>query len=134
MYVKKCLFECSSKLQDTNIHATYMADACAYFPYVALSHLFLNMLIGLKYSNFFSMYSFSPGGGNGYPLQYSSLGNSMNREVWQATVHGVTKSQTQLGNHTHTPFIGNFHDSFLLDLFSMTDQFNIVLPMNNLFM
>ena len=28
--------------------------------------------------------------------QYSSLGNPMDRGAWQATVHGVTKSQTQL--------------------------------------
>ena len=36
----------------------------------------------------------SPGEGNGNPLQYSCLGNSMDRGVWQATVHGVSKSQT----------------------------------------
>ena len=35
-----------------------------------------------------------PGEGNGNPLQYSCLGNLMDREAWQATVHGVTKSQT----------------------------------------
>ena len=34
--------------------------------------------------------------GNGYPLWYSCLENSMDRRAWQATVHGVTKSQTQL--------------------------------------
>ena len=34
----------------------------------------------------------SPGRGNGNPLQYSCLGNPMNREAWQATVHGVTES------------------------------------------
>ena len=34
--------------------------------------------------------------GNGNPLQYSCLGNRMNRGAWQATVHGVAKSQTQL--------------------------------------
>ena len=34
--------------------------------------------------------------GNGYPLQCSCLENSMDRGAWQATVHGVTKSQTQL--------------------------------------
>ena len=34
----------------------------------------------------------SPGEGNGNPLQYSCLENSMNREAWQATVHGVAKS------------------------------------------
>ena len=33
-------------------------------------------------------------GGNGNPLQYSCLENSMDPEVWWATVHRVTKSQT----------------------------------------
>ena len=33
-----------------------------------------------------------PGEGNGNPLQYSCLGNSMDRIAWQATVHGVTES------------------------------------------
>ena len=32
----------------------------------------------------------SPGEGNGNPLQYSCLENSMDREAWQATVHGVS--------------------------------------------
>ena len=36
----------------------------------------------------------SPGEGNGYPLQYSCLENSMDREAWWATVYGVTKSWT----------------------------------------
>ena len=35
-----------------------------------------------------------PGEGNGNPLQYSCLENSMNRGAWRATVHGVAKSQT----------------------------------------
>ena len=35
----------------------------------------------------------SPGGGNGNLLQYSYLGNSMDREAWQATVHGGHKEQ-----------------------------------------
>ena len=39
-----------------------------------------------------------PGEGNGNPLQYSCLENSMDRGVWQAPVHGVTKSQTQLSH------------------------------------
>ena len=42
----------------------------------------------------------SPGKGNGNPLQYSCLGNPMDREVWQATVHGVAKSWLQLSNYT----------------------------------
>ena len=33
----------------------------------------------------------SPGEGNGNLLQYSFLGNPMDRETWWATVHGVTK-------------------------------------------
>ena len=33
----------------------------------------------------------SPGVGNGNPLQYSCLENSMDRGAWQATVHGVAK-------------------------------------------
>ena len=40
----------------------------------------------------------SSGVGNGYPLQYSCLDNSMDRGAWKATVHGVTKSQTQLSD------------------------------------
>ena len=38
----------------------------------------------------------SPGEGNVYPLQYSCLENSMDRGAWQATVHGISKSRTQL--------------------------------------
>ena len=33
----------------------------------------------------------SPGEGNGNPLQYSCLENSMDRGAWQATVHGVSE-------------------------------------------
>ena len=36
----------------------------------------------------------SSGEGNGKPLLYSCLGNHMDRRAWQATVHGVAKSQT----------------------------------------
>ena len=49
----------------------------------------------------------SPGEGNSNPLQYSGLENSVDTGAWQATVHRVAKSQTQLSNvhthiHTHT--------------------------------
>ena len=40
----------------------------------------------------------SPGVGNGNSLQYSCLGNSMDREAWWATVHGMANSWTQLSN------------------------------------
>ena len=44
----------------------------------------------------------SPGKGNGNPIQYSCLENSMDREAWRATVHGVAKSQTQESTPTNT--------------------------------
>ena len=40
----------------------------------------------------------SPGVGNGNPLQYSCLGNPMDRGYWWATVPGVSKSQTRLSD------------------------------------
>ena len=42
------------------------------------------------------------GEGNGNPLQYSCLENSMDRGAWQAAVHGVTKSRTRLRDFTFT--------------------------------
>ena len=36
----------------------------------------------------------SPGGGNGYPLQYSCLENPKDRGVWWAAIHGVAESNT----------------------------------------
>ena len=38
----------------------------------------------------------SPGEGNGNPLQYSCLENPMDREAWQAIVHGVTKDSDMI--------------------------------------
>ena len=38
------------------------------------------------------------GEGNGHPLQYSCLENPMDRGAWWATIHRVTKSQTQLSD------------------------------------
>ena len=40
----------------------------------------------------------SPVGGNGNPLQYSCLGNPMDRGVWRATVHRVAKELTRLND------------------------------------
>ena len=40
----------------------------------------------------------------GNPLQYSCLEDPMDRGVWQATVHGVIKSQTQLKQLSTHPF------------------------------
>ena len=40
----------------------------------------------------------SPGEGNGYPLQCSCLENPIDRGAWQATVLGIAKSWTRLGD------------------------------------
>ena len=40
-----------------------------------------------------------PGEGSGNPLKYSCLENPMHRGAWQATVHGVAKSQTGLSDY-----------------------------------
>ena len=42
-----------------------------------------------------------PGEGNGTPLQYSCLGNPMNRGAWRATVHGVSKESDTTGTKQH---------------------------------
>ena len=42
----------------------------------------------------------SPGEGNGNPLQNYCQENPMDRGAWQATAHGVTKSQTRLSDFT----------------------------------
>ena len=44
----------------------------------------------------------SPGEVNGNPLQFSCLGNSMDRGAWRAAVHGVPKSRTRLSGFTFT--------------------------------
>ena len=46
----------------------------------------------------------SPGEGNSYPFQYSGLENFMDRGAWQATIHGVAKSQTQLSDFHYTVY------------------------------
>ena len=49
----------------------------------------------------------SPGGGTGYPLQYSGLENSVD-----CIVHGVAKSQTQLSDFyslTHSALVAELH-------------------------
>ena len=44
----------------------------------------------------------SPGGETGNSFQYSCLENPMDRTAWWATVHWISKSQTQLSNWAHT--------------------------------
>ena len=53
------------------------------------------------FSKFYKQLMDKVGEGNGNPLQYSCLENPMDGGAWQATVHGVAKSQTRMGNFTH---------------------------------
>ena len=55
-------------------------------------------------SDFISGLGRSPGEGNGNPLQYSCLENSMDRGAWQAAVHEVAESRTRLSDQTTTEF------------------------------
>ena len=52
----------------------------------------------------------SPGEGNGNPLQYSCLENSMDGGAWWATVHGVSKSRTRLSDFILTFTMGVWID------------------------
>ena len=56
----------------------------------------------------------SPGVRNGNLLQYSCLENSMDRGIWQATVHGVAKSRTRLSDwtFTHTRYIYIYNELY----------------------
>ena len=58
----------------------------------------------------------SLGGGNGNPLQYSCLGNPMDRVAWRATVHRVAQSQTLLKQLcTHRPILSEDETNELED-------------------
>ena len=60
-------------------------------------------------------YERSPGEEHGNPLQYSCLENPMDRGAWQATVHRVAKSWTQLNNLAYMHMV-----KLLFYLFSTT--------------
>ena len=59
----------------------------------------------VKYAGLIPGLGRSPGGGHDNLVQYSCLGNPLDRGAWWATVHRVEKSQTQLmqlNTHTHS--------------------------------
>ena len=58
----------------------------------------VNNLPAMQETRFNSGWGISPGEGNGNPLQYSGLENSMDRGAWWAIVHGVTKSWSPLSD------------------------------------
>ena len=59
----------------------------------------------------------SPGVGYGNPLQYSCLGNSMDRDAWGALVHGATKSQARLSSCIFSPSV-----AMSISLFFMSES------------
>ena len=73
----------------------------------------------------------SPGKGNGNPLQYSCLGNPMDKGTWWATVHGVAESLTRpsdKNNNKDTPLrtlyvltiseSSQYHPSLVISLYT----------------
>ena len=54
--------------------------------------------------NFWVRSGRSPGKGNGNPLQYSCLENSMSREAWRTTVHGIVSQNTTEATSMHMGF------------------------------
>ena len=62
----------------------------------------------------------SPGEGNGDPLQYSCLGNSMDRGVWWVIVHGVVKSWTQWWLNNNKDFL---EENILLGIWLILESY-----------
>ena len=76
-----------------------------------------------------------PGEGKGYLLQYSDLGNPMDRGAWQVIVHRTAKSWTQLkqlSTHTHTRTYTNA-EMFQNRTMVMVIQFTILLKIVELY-
>ena len=66
---------------------------------------FLSICLGIDSLTLIPGSGRSPGEGNGNPLQYSCLENPVDGGSWQATVHGVAKSWTQLSDFTFFHFL-----------------------------
>ena len=90
---------CSSTIQ--NLH---MFTSCVLLLIIAgtnISNKRINLVPIDKKMKLYTS-NFLNGEGNGTPLQYSCLENPMDGGAWQAAVHGVAKSQTQLNDFTFT--------------------------------
>ena len=66
-----------------------------------------------------------PGEGNGNPLQYSCLENSMDKGAWWATVHGVAKSWKRLSD-SQFHFHQNFTEKAYLIIFFNLSKYSYI--------
>ena len=91
----------------THIHTDVQYTICPIF-YKILQHtwFYITYLKTNDTQPFHQAIPLFPGERNGNPLQYSCLENSTDRGAWVATVHRVTKSQTQLSNFSLIPLFG----------------------------
>jgi len=65
---------------------------------LTFSPLIIMVAIGLSYVNKYTFTMLRYGEGNGNPLQYSCLDNSMDRGAWKATVYGIARSRSVLSD------------------------------------
>ena len=66
------------------------------YPFSLVAEIVKNLVCNAEAPSLIPGLGRSPGEGSGNPLQYSCLGNTMDRGAWWRTVHGVTKSWTRL--------------------------------------
>ena len=70
----------------------------------------MNLPVNARHAGLIPGLGTSPGEENDNPPQYSCLENPMDRGAWQAAVHGVAESQTQLKRLSMQPLIQGLHD------------------------
>ena len=105
-----------SKVSQTKINSTYYSYAESKMTQINMhseqkgfpgGSVLKNLPAGAGDSSSIPRSARSPGEGNGNTLQYSCLGNPLERGAGQAAVHGVAQSQTQLEATQHSPWYRN---------------------------
>ena len=99
------VYRCFSTTPPGKPHNNFSSSNIAFIIFLVRASLIAQLVKNLPAMQATPVWSLgsgrSPGEGNGNPLQYSCLGNLMDRGTWLAAVHGVTKSWTRLsGYHT----------------------------------